>query len=376
MRSRPLSASSMKTFLQCVLKYYFSYEDKKPRINKSDPLSFGSAVHESLELMHNLAINSGKELTEEENAQVMQKFMSVAVSGGLESLPLYDEGRDMVKSRLDNLNINDKVIGTEISFSLTTPNGTPFLGHIDKLVELDATTVAVVDYKTSRTALTQVQADSDVQLSMYDLAVSILYPQYTTIVGAFDYLRLGQVASHRTVKQRESFIVLLDTVYNKILNTKKKDALPVLNTFCGWCDFKGFCPKYTELVTSKDLKHKPLAEMSDEEYMKEYSDLRFIKTLHRTRETDLKAEFSKRLNVANEVIGAGYKGYKTQSKKKSYTSKSVFDIVGSKEYLKMSTVTSGKVKDYIKSNPEHEEKLNEAAVVTFNAPTFRMKQEK
>ena len=143
MRQRPLSASSIKTFLLCALQYYYKYEDKKPRGGRTDPLSFGTAVHEALECLHTRVSESGAPPTTEDYEAVLSTFMHSATSGGLSDLALYQEGKEMLLARLDNIDHTEKIVGLELKFELETPNGTPFLGSIDKLIELDHETAVI-----------------------------------------------------------------------------------------------------------------------------------------------------------------------------------------------------------------------------------------
>ena len=238
MENRPLSASSVKTFLQCLLKYYYRYEEKKPRLAKSNALAFGTAIHEALEELYAWVKAEGAEPTPEVYDHVLRVFMDAATKNGLDDMSLYEEGRTMLISRLDDVDPSDKIVGVELEFNLKTANGTPFTGSIDKLFELDEETVVIVDYKTSRTALTQEEADRDIQLSMYDLAVSMLFPKYKNIICAFDYLRFPEVITHRTSGQRQIFSEFLDSIYKQIGALTKEAIKPELNEFCAWCDFK------------------------------------------------------------------------------------------------------------------------------------------
>ena len=209
MRERPLSASSVKTYLQCLLKYYYHYEDKKPREGKSGPLAFGIAIHRALEYLHGAVSQTGESPGPKLYDEVLKLFMQEATANGLDDASIYQEGRDMLISRLDGIDPQEKILGLELEFHLKTPAGTPYTGSIDKLIELDEETVVIVDYKTSRMALSQGEADTDIQMSMYDLAVSELFPQYKTIICAFDYLRLSEVVTHRTPEQRQVFVEFL-----------------------------------------------------------------------------------------------------------------------------------------------------------------------
>jgi len=376
MRERPLSASSIKTYLQCALQYYFRYEDKKPRQGKTDPLAFGIAMHEALEFMHQKVSDSQQAPTPDLYKEVIQVFMTSATSHGLSSLDTYQEGRDLLMTRLDRVSPEEKVVGLELRFELKTPKGTPFLGSIDKLVELDPETALIVDYKTSRMALSQPEADTDIQLSMYDLAVSLMYPQYKTIISAFDYLRLSEVVTHRTAEQRVSFIDFLDTIYAQICAASKETIDANLNTLCPWCDFKVFCEDYRKVVEDPDLLLPPPGELDTDTFVQSWATLSAAKKIIDKRQRELKDDAYQRMRNAPVISGESKEIYKVQTSRINYDTRTVFKIVGQEDYMRMSSVSKGAVDKFLKNNPEHLKAVTESSSFSFNSPSFRIRKRK
>jgi len=376
MRDRPLSASSIKTYLQCVLKYYYNYEDKKPRSGKSDPLAFGTAMHEALELLHIRIKETGKAPTPELYAEVIDTFMKSATGGGLQDMDTYQEGRDMLMSRLDKVDPEENVIGTELRFKLRTPKGTPFTGSIDKLVELDSETVVIIDYKTSRMALTQPEADSDIQLSMYDLAISIMFPQYKTIVCVFEYLRLSDVVTHRTEEQRATFIDFIDTVYNQIRDYEKENVKPSLNTFCPWCEFKSFCPEYKRVVEDPAMILPLLGELHNDDFVASWDLISSAKKIVDKRQREFKDEAYQRMRLTDTIKGKEREIYKIQSSRMNYDTHTVFDTVGPEEFVRMASVNKRAVDRYLQDNPQCIQAIEDTASFSFLSPSFRTRKMK
>lgn len=376
MKKRPLSASSIKTFLQCVLKYYYRYEDKKPRPGKTVPLAFGIAVHEALEYLHKKVAETGEAPSQELYEEVLKVYMNAATSNGLSDLEVCQEGRDMIISRLDGIDPNEKVIGLELQFNLKTPNGTPFTGSIDKLIELDPETVVIIDYKTSRFALSQSEADNDIQLSMYDLAVSLMYPQYKTIICALDYLRLSEVVTHRTPEQRQVFVEFLDSVYEQICSTEAEDVKANLNDFCPWCECKAFCPDYKSVIEDPDLVLPPSGELDDDSFVSSWEALNAAKRIIDARQRELKAEAYERMKTQNTIKGADKELYKTQQSRINYDTRTVFNIVGQEAFLKMSSVNKSAVDKFLRDNPQHSDAVENTASFSFASPSFRTRKVK
>lgn len=376
MRKRPLSASSIKTYLQCMLKYYFRYEDKKPRAGKTDALAFGIAVHEALEYMQGVVSETGQSPGPDVYNDVLRVFMRSATHHGLSSMATYQEGREMLTSRLDGVDPDMKVLGLELKFELETPAGTPFLGSIDKLVELDEETVVIIDYKTSRFALPQDEADEDIQLSMYDLAVSMMFPQYKTILCAFDYLRLSDVVTHRTPEQRAMFVEFLDTVFAEINTTTKEEVTANLNDFCPWCDFKPFCSEYQKIVTDPDHNLPLLGNLTDGEFVNSWERVSAAKRIIDARQREFKADAFERLRDSNEETIKGEKKeiYKTQNSRMNYDSKTVFKVMGSDKFLQRASIGKQTVDRFLQDNPEHIEKVEETSTFSFMSPYFRTRK--
>ena len=374
MRERPLSASSIKTYLQCVLKYHFNYENKKPRTGKSDPLAFGIAMHEALEYLHTQVQETGSAPTAAMYTDVIGVFMKTATSCGLQDMDTYQEGRDMLMSRMDAVDPEEKVIGLELKFKLKTPKGTPYLGSIDKLIELDPETVVIIDYKTSRMALTQPEADTDVQLSMYDLAVSTMFPQYKTILCIFEYLRLSDVVTHRTEEQRAMFVDFLDTIYTQIVQTDNDDVKASLNTFCPWCDYKNFCPEYKRVVEDPELVLPLLGELHNGDFVASWDLISSAKKIVDRRQREFKDEAYQRMRLTDTIKGEEREIYKVQSSRMNYDTHTVFDAVGPEEFVRMASVNKRAVDRYMQDNPQCIQAIEDTASHSFLSPSFRTRK--
>jgi len=210
MKRKPVSATYISSFTQCLQKFFFKYHTDKKPVMTGEARAFGIAVHEALEFMYERLSKSGNLPTEEDYNAVYKHFLDSGVQNSLVSQDLYDEGRAMLKARLDSYDPAEKILGLELRFGfdfedsvdVSTPGGTPLIGAIDKIFELDEDTIVVSDYKTSRTALTDAEAAIDPQMSLYDLVIHQLFPQYKNVIIVIDYLRLKPVITHRTEEQR------------------------------------------------------------------------------------------------------------------------------------------------------------------------------
>lgn len=378
MKQFPISANSIKTFQQCKYKFKLQYYDRKPRRKSGPPLVLGSAVHAALEKLCGFSKNK-RPLTEAEKDDVVSEFYKVAVDGQLPNW-MIQEGLEMVRERIDNFDQNEKILGLELAFGgyaenkVYTPNGTPISGYIDKLLEVNPTTAAVVDYKTSKIALTQKEANSDLQLSMYDYAVNKMFPKYDNIILVLDYLRLGEVVSTRRASDRKEFEDTLDATYARIGEMSEKDMKPEINEYCNYCDFKDYCPAYEKSVSDPDLVLEPLGALSDTELVEQWKLVKAKKKLVVSREREIDMEVTDRIRKEGPLCGKSESIHIQQRGRTFYDPKIILDIIPPEELPGMVNINKKAVDSYVRKNPEKSDEISGAASVSFSAPYLRMRK--
>ena len=240
-----LSATRIDMFKECKYKYWCNYVEHLPT-EPSPAFRLGLAVHESLELAGQIWMKKEK-FTKADMKKIMDKYEEMAIKEGIEEMEIHKEGKRLVKARVNNFELGTKILGLEIQFGfrggedIETKDGIPLVGAIDKVVEIDEDTLLIVDYKTSKTAPTADQMRDDLQLSIYDLVAHQKWPKYKRIILGLDLLRHEMLYSYRTEEDRAEFEDHLKELHTQMTNIQKKDAKPLLNTFCPWCDFKEYC---------------------------------------------------------------------------------------------------------------------------------------
>lgn len=385
MKTNPISSTYIKMYEQCLQKFYFRYHTKKRPAEVGEARPFGTAVHEALEAMYKRLSSKDGLPTEEDYDFVFKTFLQSGLKNNLSDQGLYEEGKFLLKRRLDSYDPSEKILGLELKFGLpyhnpeitvTTDGGTPLVGAIDKVFELDKDTIVVVDYKTSKTALTDEEAAKDEQLSLYDLAVSKLFPEYKNIILVLDYLRLSPVISHRTEEQRVWFGKFVDELYSQVAELEEKDIKPRLNMFCGWCDYKNYCQKYCDAISDKDLLVKPLDSMDDNEFVEEwirFGNVRKMVDAYK-RELSMHASNRARENDNTNIVGSDHVLYKVQSSRVYYDAGTVMNTIPKQDAVKMLSVNKTALDKYLLDHPEHSDKVNETAKVSFAASFFKHKK--
>lgn len=381
MKRRSLSATSIKSFLECSKKFYFNYYTSKSKIFRGDALPFGIAVHEALETMYeSLSKKEGKP-TQDDYKYVLESFRKSAVARGLSDLGLYEEGELLLTKRLDSYDPSEKVLALELRFGYpsedpkipaATEKGTPLTGAIDKIIELDKDTLVIFDYKTSKFAMTEQEAATDMQISMYDLVVSKIYPQYKNIVVVMDYLRLDPVITHRTEQQRALFENVCDAIYEKLGNMVESDFRPTMNDFCGWCDYKKYCGAYCKSISDSDLKREPLETLDNRAFVEEWLRTSRIKKSIEDHHRSLKMHLEERLQRESsaDLDGETHSLYKVQKGNVKYDTKTAYKLMPLDDFLGAVNVKKVAMDKFLVNNPEVAKEATDTAVKSFSRPYF------
>lgn len=361
-----MSATRMSAYLTCKWKYWCGYVLHLPR---KDNVSFklGIAVHESLAKAGDIWKKKGK-FTASDIRRIKDEYRKVAAREGIQSMSIYDDGLEMVLNRVDNFNIGT-IMTIEDRFKVTTPDGVPIIGAMDKVLELNEETLVVVDYKTSKYFLTPNELKSDIQLSIYDLVASIKFPTYKRIILSLDYLRGEPVYTYRTIKERKTFTKYLLAVYNEMTKLEEKDAKPMINDMCNWCDFKDTCDAYKNSVVGKSIFKKDLTEYSNDELVEEYLTIKNKARILYEYEKQLKAYIMQKINnEETDLIGNGKQLYIKQNGKLTYDPSTIFKHVPKNDFLKMVTVGKKSVDEYVRMHPEIRPLVMETAQKNFTSP--------
>ncbi len=275
-----MSASRIKKYLQCAESYHQTYENKVR--GGALHLTFGTLMHSVFERYYQEDIDIQKLYEEEWNkADIMDP-------------EFFRDGFDIINNFLEMNNKDEHVpMGFELPFAINIATGkiydtdsvnwddsnevrgfldslededSPIIfGFIDRL-EYDAENdiLRVVDYKTSRMAMTQSEADEDIQMSMYDLVSHILFPDFKTVTQELQYVRLGvAVRTSRTQAQRDTFTKWLISIFYKI--REDNTHIATLNKFCGWCDAKHLCESYNKLINGEAEEDFTLDGLTNDE---------------------------------------------------------------------------------------------------------------
>ena len=272
-RNEHVSVSRLKRFEQCALAFYLQYVDKVDRAagesGRSQPAEFGTVLHDALERTYKWIVEEEYEGRFPEG-ECLEFFRFAWADSGLVGVSLYQEGRELLRAYAKNVGSVDhmRTLAIEREFNLLLGPDVCRLvdagekekwrhvdgyfvvnGFIDRVDRVDAGTVDVVDYKSSRMLFSREELSGDLQMSIYALVALELFPWASQVQMSFHMLRHGiaQVAlrtSEDLLSARE-YVLALGT------RTERGPYEPKLNTYCGTCDHRNRCDAYKAALGRK-----------------------------------------------------------------------------------------------------------------------------
>ena len=385
-----LSASGIKTFLQCKYKFYCRYYAKKEAVLSGQFLPMGIAVHSALEELGRLRQSGVEELTDEHREHIIQIYLNECVSHSMYDLEYMDTGLDLLSERMALFDPKEEVLAVELCFgrtrssndgdgpnvTVTTEKGTPLTGAIDKITVVNNDTLIIRDYKTSRVAMTPDEAASDIQMSLYDLAISKLYPEYKNRKLVLDYLRLDtEVVSERSDTHRERFEKYVDTIYESLGKLEEEEMVPTVNQFCGWCDYKEYCEGYKRVVEDDSLLFMPFERMEAEELVSVWEEIKLKKKLILDRENKINMAVSKNVRKIDSALkGENAELGLVQRSMVSYDPTGIAKVIPKEDFPGVVNVNNKLLRRYLNEHPEFADKIKESAFISHTSPYVKSRK--
>ena len=376
MELRGLSATGVKDFLQCKLKTVFRYDREIPRV-MNDHARVGIGVHEALEQFTRRMMSKKSFPDQSDYEFAVTAFMNKATDIGLTKMEFYEDGKAMITEWIDRFDPSEKVLEVEHFFTIDTPDGIPIVGAMDKVRIINDDTIEIVDYKTSRQALTSWQLKDDIQLSMYDLAASIVWPQYSNRILTLEYPRIDKsVSSYRTEDQRDTFRRFLVSTWKLMNEIVDEEQTGRINNLCGWCDYSSYCPAYAETISDTRRILPSVTDMDPDEFLDHWQHIAGQKSILENRQREMKMMASEKAVLGETISTANKELSSTQAGRTNYDIEDVVGIVPEEDLYSVLAVNKAKLDRFVKDHPELKDPLAEVAKVSYNAPVFRVKERK
>lgn len=291
LRPKSLSASGIETYLQCLLKFWYRYHTKEKELGDTTALRFGTTVHAALEALAKKMLTGAPLDAALCESVSKNELVAAAAAQRISDPAMIKEAQAMVMARMTRHNPTYPIVAAEFSFfkkGITTNRGVPLNGIIDLIQEMAPQVCLIVDYKTSRIAKTPEEAKTDVQLSMYDLLMSKVFPQYQKTWLVLDFLRSEAVISDRNIEERIAFENWLDQLWITMGDQKEKDVVATINKYCPWCGYKHLCHAFKG-VLDNDVKLTPVESLtSSAEFTEEWKKAKALEKIAKARVAELK----------------------------------------------------------------------------------------
>lgn len=244
-----LSATRIKTYLQCPRQFRFHYVDEIPTM-LTGALAFGQVIHQVLHNLQMWRLTHGEPLS----AQVaMYDFTRLWEEIESVEKPLFKTETEFTEyEELASLILSGYVeahrelpppILLEYPFEIPLQDdmtGRKYLlrGIIDRVDQVDGGLV-IVDYKTSKRKPSPRQLSEDLQLTIYAFAANHLFEQKVTRIV---YYHLRDQTELEVSRSDEALKVLLsETLPTVADNIAEERYEPKPGYYCRFCDYRELC---------------------------------------------------------------------------------------------------------------------------------------
>lgn len=230
-----ISASRLSTYAMCNAKYFYTYITKDERVF-GPAAALGSTLHSVLEEC------VGDELNLHDMHRSFESHREVHDPDRQIPEELMDSGYQMLTEFFDR-HAEDvfKVIAKEMPFQIVIGSAL-ISGYID-LVESTSQGIKIIDYKSGKFQVAAKDVPTDIQLGIYALAMSHMFPG-ETIRAELYYLRPGTTKSHTYTE--EDLFNMEQLVLEKVNQIIEDRHFKYTDTVwpCSFCDFSAnkVCP--------------------------------------------------------------------------------------------------------------------------------------
>jgi len=240
-----ISESKSKTFKECQLKYRYRYVDRlKEEARNTDALHFGSFIHKILE--DGVAATTLAELTN--IAESVKKDYTFSET--------YNPKIEVCLRNFLRFNASlEETVATELVYEVVydAEKEIKLNGIIDRVIKGKNGGYLIIDYKTSKRELKQLDLYQDRQMQGYAYAIhklmkvpldKITVAHYYPITNNFITVKYSPNQINQYLREK------VDQVW-KIRKMKKGDFCPMKNQFCDWCGYKSMCPLFNDEASIK-----------------------------------------------------------------------------------------------------------------------------
>jgi len=259
-----ISHSQIFTYLNCSLKYYFSYVEGRMPEHRPAAMLFGSAIHAAIARYYKSVLKKGKPeplslyqdlFHDHWNWETEDTGIPIAYKDGQNKEDLLNEGQLLVKTFYENAQPME-VVGVEEPYSsvLYDEEGNPtdfkLIGIVDCIQRDKDGNLIIIDNKTANRAYSQDKITQDLQMTVYSylLCANKLMPAKADTTHRFDVLlklkkpRLDSYYTTRSAADRKRLAKIINQVLRGI---EAGVFFPNPSWMCSDCQYAQACVKWS-----------------------------------------------------------------------------------------------------------------------------------
>ena len=259
-----ISHSQIFTYLNCSLKYYFSYVEGRMPEHRPAAMLFGSAIHAAIARYYKSVLKKGKPeplslyqdlFHDHWNWETEDTGIPIAYKEGQNKDNMLNEGQLLVKTFCESAQPME-VIGVEEPYSsvLYDEEGTPtdfkLVGIVDCIQRDKDGKMIIIDNKTANRAYSKDKIEQDLQMTVYSYlaASSGLVPAKSETLHRFDVLlklkkpRLDIYYTTRSAADRRRLAKIINQVLRGI---EAGVFFPNPSWMCSDCQYAQACVKWS-----------------------------------------------------------------------------------------------------------------------------------
>ena len=267
------SHSRLSTFENCPRQYWYGYISK-PDIEQVETVEafLGIRVHEALEELYRRRMG-GQLMSCDEVLAFFNAAWDRLWTDDIRIVKQQFRAEDYHQVGRDSLNAyyaryapfnqaNTLRLEGLVSIDLLNDGKYRLRGVIDRLDQRRDSGYEIHDYKTSQSMPTQVQADEDRQLALYQIAVQQMWNDAADIELIWHYVRFDkELRSRRTLEQIEAVkhqcVSLIDDIEAR---GREEDRFPPTpSNLCPWCQYRSICPAQRHHFAVENLPPEELS---------------------------------------------------------------------------------------------------------------------
>lgn len=279
-----LSFSRIET-AECPYLYKITYIDKI-RFPDAQSASLGTLIHGALEEYWK-AKKEGIDISIRES---LKTFARQDKRLNLNS-DTFNEALALLEVYIKKNYIEHKVISLEYEFHIILPNGVPITGKIDRVDEWDNGTIEVIDYKSNSWPFDDSDIEHSLQLRMYAIVASIIYPG-KKVICTYDFIRWGRKSVMFTEQELKDTMDYLEVVYDRITSDTEFNPRP--NDKCKFCKSIEKCSAMKDIYESGHIFNA--TNMKDEELFETYIKVSAIASNFSKQQDHIKSELRNRIS--------------------------------------------------------------------------------